>query len=976
MAGVRGYCQEVVAACVVWAALGAAPALAEDRGPYAGTDLYDRPVLAVDPGMHTAQIWGQAVDAKGAYAVTGGADRTVRVWSVADGKLLRTIWVPAGPDKVGVVYAVAISPDGSTIAAGGVTERMTGGTVLYLFARDSGALVRRISGLPNVTNFLTFSPDGRFLAATLGAGGIRAFDRDKAWSEAFRDEAYGDQSYGAGFAPDGRLATTSLDGKIRLYKYDPNMPVRTTGGLGVRLTQENGVIAVAAAIEDMPAARAGVLAGDVIAAIDDAPTLGLTLDQAVAKMRGAVGAPVRLTIVRGPQKTVEAFTLVRDRIPVQPSTRIGDPVRAPSGDKPYRIAFSPDGRRLAVGYDDVVAVDVLDSDTLARIGGHKPPELQRPDGGATNVAWSSDGETLFATGNVRDAQGRFFLLAWDRGGLGAGRRLTYCAQNTATDVSALPDGRILMASLGSCLGVMDARGAPIWTIGSPLPDFRNQELRASADGSLVDFVFGDATKAIISSADPKLRFDLRSLTLSTPPPNDDRTLTPNREGLTIDGWQDQTNPSLAGRPLRLQPYDIARSLAIAADAKRFVLGSSFGLTAFDDAGTQTWRRSTAGEVRAVNASRDGRVVVAAEGDGAIRWYRSDDGRELLALQVLANRKDWVLWTPEGFYEATEGAQDVLKWVTNHGPDKAATTLPVSAIPKLHRPDALPHVLDQLETEHALGVGDVTQARLDVQAKTGSAKPPGGELHVLAIGIDRFGDKAAGLKLNYAAEDARDVATALRESQNSRTASLYAGVDVQYLSNEEAGATAILDALDRIAAKQTSDQDVAVIDIASHGEMIDNAFYFIPYGFDASSDNGIATTAVSAYQFAKKIQAIAKHGKVLLLLDACHSGAVGAGSLAKDPDARALQAALDMENVTVLTSSKSSEASEELPAWRHGAFTEAFLDALRSAADNQGLISVLAMTEFMDNEVQSLTKGRQHLGVHPNFTGPLFVAAPY
>ena len=97
--------------------------------------------------MHTAKIWAQGVDAAGRYLVTGSDDRTVRVWSIADGKLLRTIWVPVGPSSVGAIYAVAISPDGSTIAAGGFTERTTGGTVIYVFDRGSGALVRRITGL-------------------------------------------------------------------------------------------------------------------------------------------------------------------------------------------------------------------------------------------------------------------------------------------------------------------------------------------------------------------------------------------------------------------------------------------------------------------------------------------------------------------------------------------------------------------------------------------------------------------------------------------------------------------------------------------------------------------------------------------------------------------------------------------------------------------------------------------------------------
>ena len=387
----------------------------------------------------------------------------------------------------------------------------------------------------------------------------------------------------------------------------------------------------------------------------------------------------------------------------------------------------------------------------------------------------------------------------------------------------------------------------------------------------------------------------------------------------------------------------------------------------------------------MNASRDGRIVVTADGDGAIRWHRADDGRELLALLVLPNGKepakwDWVLWTPEGFYEATPGAENVLKWVTNHGPDKAATTLPVSAIAKLHRPNALPHVLDQLETAHALGVDDISRARFEVQAATGSAKPPGGVLHVLAIGVDTFGDKAGGLHLDYAAEDAHDVATALLESQRASPgkASLYADVSLTYLANDKASKTNIEDALDDIAqsmAKNEPAQDVAVILVSSHGEVIDGQFYLVPYDFVANgSKNAATSSAVSASEFAKKVQALAKYGKVLLLLDACHSGAVGAQGWATDPDAKVLQDAMDVENVTVLTSSKKNELSQELPEWKHGALAQAFLDALTGAADPQGIVRLSALTEAMENEVKSLTKDRQHLGMHINFNADLFVAS--
>ena len=64
----------------------------------------------------------------GQTVVTGSHDKTVRLWSVADGKLKRTIRMPTGPGNVGKIYAVAISPDGATVAAGGWTARVSGRT--------------------------------------------------------------------------------------------------------------------------------------------------------------------------------------------------------------------------------------------------------------------------------------------------------------------------------------------------------------------------------------------------------------------------------------------------------------------------------------------------------------------------------------------------------------------------------------------------------------------------------------------------------------------------------------------------------------------------------------------------------------------------------------------------------------------------------------------------------------------------------
>src|SRR5688500_2586093 len=72
--------------------------------------------------MDTAGIWRIAVDSKERFLVTASADKSARVWDLANGKLLSILRPPIGHDREGELYAVAISPDGSTIAVGGFTD--------------------------------------------------------------------------------------------------------------------------------------------------------------------------------------------------------------------------------------------------------------------------------------------------------------------------------------------------------------------------------------------------------------------------------------------------------------------------------------------------------------------------------------------------------------------------------------------------------------------------------------------------------------------------------------------------------------------------------------------------------------------------------------------------------------------------------------------------------------------------------------
>ncbi|CAK7043838.1 S41 family peptidase [Kerstersia gyiorum] len=89
------------------------------------------------------------------------------------------------------------------------------------------------------------------------------------------------------------------------------------GGLGIEVGAEDGFVKVISPIEDTPAARGGVLAGDLIIKIDDTPTKGMTLTDAVKLMRGAPKTPIRLTIVRDGVDQPIVIDIVRDVIKVR-----------------------------------------------------------------------------------------------------------------------------------------------------------------------------------------------------------------------------------------------------------------------------------------------------------------------------------------------------------------------------------------------------------------------------------------------------------------------------------------------------------------------------------------------------------------------------------------------------------------------------------------------------------------------------------
>jgi caspase domain-containing protein len=144
-------------------------------------------------------------------------------------------------------------------------------------------------------------------------------------------------------------------------------------------------------------------------------------------------------------------------------------------------------------------------------------------------------------------------------------------------------------------------------------------------------------------------------------------------------------------------------------AARFVLGANWSLRLFDQTGREVWPAQPApADAWHVNVTADGRLIVAAFGDGTIRWSRVSDGQEILALFIHPDGQRWIAWTPQGYFDASLGADNLIGWHVNHGYDRAPDFYPVSQFrERFYRPDVIQRVLQtpNLDVAEAVAQAD-------------------------------------------------------------------------------------------------------------------------------------------------------------------------------------------------------------------------------------------------------------------------------
>src|SRR5262249_32019091 len=242
------------------------------------------PSLMLDTGGHMATIKGLVFTPDGKQIVSAGLDKSIRVWDWQTGATVRMIRGQIGPGPEGVIYAIALSPDGRWLAAGGfmapghgVRDNEVGDIRLYHFA--SGKLVGLLRGHGDVVNSVAFSRDGKLLIS--GSGDRTAILWDVANRRlVHRLWGHAQYVYPTGFTRDGmRAVTGSDDATLKLWSVNDGKEVATLRGHKGRIFR----VAISAADGTI---ASGSVDGEIRLWDDKTGQFRRTL----ANMAGAVGA--------------------------------------------------------------------------------------------------------------------------------------------------------------------------------------------------------------------------------------------------------------------------------------------------------------------------------------------------------------------------------------------------------------------------------------------------------------------------------------------------------------------------------------------------------------------------------------------------------------------------------------------------------------------------------------------------------------
>ena len=920
----------------------------------------ERPILQIDTGGHMAMIRSLAFTPDGKFIVSAGDDKVIRVWDWRAGKVVRTIRGQSGPGMHGQIYAMALSPDGRWLAAGGfmaegrsVKDEAVGDIRLYDFA--SGQLKALLKGHNNSVHGLAFSSDSKRLIS--GSGGRSAIIWDVETQTLLHAlEGVSVPVLAVGFTPDGQRAVTgSYDKMLRLWRVADGALIKEMPGHSAKLqtlsvSPKDGVIA------------SGDYSGEI--RLWDGKT-GAPI-KTLAHEGGLVG-----TVPFSPDGRLLLSTCLHDRCNF--TQRIYD---AASGkqiaaytkhdNSVAASAFSPDGRLVATGGGNDREIHIWDprtGETKAVLKGTGKPGMAvgfSPDG--RGIAWGNKWEprgindigpleialrlpgadaVLGEPRPVKSAEGwarakassGALSLQHRKGGnyggnaildlLKDGKPFGVSIEHGSTDgyihrsYTFTPDGKQIVS--GASNGRLSLYGLD----GKKLGNFVGHEsdvwaVAASPDGRYLVSASGDETVRLWNLKTRELlvtifRSEEGEWVMWTP----QGFFASSPAGAGLIGWQinhgqEHEAEYVTAAQLREhlnRPNIVARAIQLssAEAAIKEARGSEFNLGDL--------RAKPVPRLRILTPKTDSATLKGGHAEVAVELEATPDPVKIIRVQVNGSQ------IAEKLPEQGPGLE----------PGRLTFDVPLA---KGANKIAIAAVNQTGETVASVSVSHEGEGDLDKR----------GTLYILAIGVDKY-PNLPGKDLSYAGADAKAFATAMEK----RAGALHERVVKRLLVNGEAASDAptaanILDGLDLL--RRARQNDTVMLFVSGHGVNDGPNYRFAPTDAAWGEESILRqSTVVPWYAFQEALTGA--NGRRFLFLDTCHAGNAFNQRLLSD----SYEA-----NIMVYSSARGDQEALEdgTLGTGHGLFTYALVEGVNGGArDGAGEVRADGLRDFVKARVTAL-----------------------
>jgi len=1032
---------------------------------------------------HSSTIKSVLFTSDNKYLVSGGEDKTIKIWEAATGREIRTL---RQSDKM---TAFAVSPDNQKILAGDEKGN------LNLWDMITGKALGKFTGkAPGAVATIAISPDGRHAVST--------HYRDLVyWDMAKKKQIFvldrNEQIIAKGYAPEAKAAAFFPDGnKI---------------AIGVEIVDRNyKTRAFNIEIYDVRK-RKTVKNYEIIKGQVSITSFAFSPDE---KYFFAALAAVK------PGSTIDSTgkLLVVD-------SGNGKIVQEVSFPEPfYNVAFSPRGDyAAAANYGEVIVYETGNWNEVKKIGGARLPVSFAPDGQSLLHGNNSErayyGESVYKegldlvdlkswqrvqrySGNVDFVtSGRFLpqeneiisphqlMLYWDkkRGMLNKAVTLQDAANRKVTAVwgnAFSPDGNhaLVRNDFGSYLyDLKNGQLRKIMDKGMALADFapdsktflfathdrkiilwdaeNNRSLRQLADWTSQEKLFihfvklsGDGKYAIAAFEDYDLqeekkgiifwdvqtgreagKSNLKSSIFSLVPSPDGKYLFSGEYSGKDENHEIVKREIKGGKVVgRFQGHkDIISALTFSRDGKLILSGSYDQNIILWETGSGKKIKTFAGHsglIQSLDFSLNSGSFISTSMDGTLRLWDINAGREIAQFITFVDG-EWIVITPEGYFNASpngakhlnvrlgnrvfsidslyekffnpiyvasvlqgkkaEGLADVRKGIqsppdihiVSPQPDTSfntdTITIKVAAkdtgggldeIRLYHNGKALGDdrrgvkivetgaktekdytvtLVDGLNTFRAVGFSrDRTESNPSEISIRLSAPSKDVSLYIFAAGINKY--KNPALNLNYAVPDAKGIAGFFR--QESR---LFKKVKISEIYDEEATKEGILEKLKEM--EETNPQDAVLIYLAGHGENVKDVWYFLPHELTyPEREEHVQTKGISSMEIAASMKNI-RAQKILMLVDACKSGAVLVAFRGFE-DRKALSQLSRSTGTHVVAASTKDQFAAEVKDLGHGVFTYTLLEGLKGkAAGGSDTVTVRKLMGYIEEQLPEITK---------------------